>query len=208
MKPILVFDTETTGLPLFSQPSGDPAQPHIVQLAAAMVHPITRKTIASIDLIAKPDGWEIPAEVSEIHGITTEHAQAVGVDQELIVSAFMRMWQQCGMRVAHNVSFDARIIRIALKRFGYGDAVADEWKAGEQVCTMRLATPICNLPPTARMVAARRNGPKSPTLGEAIFHFFGEDLQDAHTALADVNACTRLYWALRDRERVGEAVAA
>lgn len=33
----IVYDTETTGLPLFSQPSEDPRQPHIVQLAAIVV---------------------------------------------------------------------------------------------------------------------------------------------------------------------------
>lgn len=37
MNPALFFDTETTGLPLFEQPSEDPRQPHIVQLAACLV---------------------------------------------------------------------------------------------------------------------------------------------------------------------------
>jgi hypothetical protein len=34
MKPLMPYDTETTGLPLFEQPSDHPDQPHIVQLAA------------------------------------------------------------------------------------------------------------------------------------------------------------------------------
>lgn len=34
---VLFYDTETSGMPLFDQPSSDPRQPHIVQLAAALV---------------------------------------------------------------------------------------------------------------------------------------------------------------------------
>ena len=32
-----IFDTETTGLPLFSERSSDPRQPHCVQLAYELV---------------------------------------------------------------------------------------------------------------------------------------------------------------------------
>ena len=56
----LFYDTETTGMPLWDQPSEDPQQPHIVQLCAWLVDPDTRKTVAGIDLIVKPDGWEVP----------------------------------------------------------------------------------------------------------------------------------------------------
>ncbi|HEY8351659.1 MAG TPA: hypothetical protein VIK87_03855, partial [Sphingomonadales bacterium] len=61
---ILFYDTETTGLPLFSEPSSDPRQPHIVQAAAVLVDAGTRKAISSINLISRPDGWEIPEEVA------------------------------------------------------------------------------------------------------------------------------------------------
>lgn len=64
MKPILFYDTETSGLPLFHEPSEHPDQPHIVQLGACLVDPDTRRVISTIDLIVRPDGWEIPAEVA------------------------------------------------------------------------------------------------------------------------------------------------
>jgi len=37
MRLAVFFDSETTGLPLFNEPSEDPRQPHIVQLAACLV---------------------------------------------------------------------------------------------------------------------------------------------------------------------------
>ena len=73
----LAYDTETTGLPLWNDPSDDPRQPHIVQLAAALVDIDTRRTIASMDVIVKPDGWTIPDDTVAVHGITTEHALRV-----------------------------------------------------------------------------------------------------------------------------------
>ena len=39
----LFYDTETTGLPLYDQPSDDPRQPHIVQVGAILVDLDTRK---------------------------------------------------------------------------------------------------------------------------------------------------------------------
>ena len=68
---LFFYDTETTGIPNFKEPSEHPDQPHIVQIAAALVDDETRKTVSSINLIIKPDGWAIPEELTEIHGIST-----------------------------------------------------------------------------------------------------------------------------------------
>ena len=35
---LLMFDTETTGLPLWKDPSDHPDQPHLVQLALVALH--------------------------------------------------------------------------------------------------------------------------------------------------------------------------
>lgn len=203
MSKAIFFDTETTGLPLFNEPSEHPDQPHIVQLAACLVDLDTRSTLASIDVIIRPDGWDIPADVSAIHGITTEMAMDLGVPEAQAVDMFMELWAH-RLRIAHNESFDARILRIALKRHldpRDTDLVippSDEWKAGQAECTARMSTPICALPPTAKMVAARRNNHKTPKLTEAYRHFFGVDFENAHSALADVQACMAVYFAVKD----------
>lgn len=197
MNHILFFDTETTGLPLFSEPSEHPDQPHIVQLAALLVDPESRETIASMDVIVRPDGWTIPDEVAVVHGITTEHATAVGVSESIALGLFLDLWGCAALRVGHNESFDARIIRIAQHRHDCGDL--DAWKGAPAECTARLATPICALPPTEKMKAAKRFHHKTPNLAEAYRHFTGRELENAHSAMADVLACRDVYFAIKDR---------
>lgn len=196
-----MYDTETSGLPNFGAPSGDPNQPHIVQVAGLLVDTDTRKVISSIDLTIRPDGWAIPAEVSEIHGITTEHAAAVGVSETLAVEALMQMWSRADLRIGHNEQFDARILRIALHRFPMSEFPPDLWSGGNAECTARLSTPLVKLPPTEKMKAAKRFHHKTPNLGEALAFFTGSSLIDAHTALADAQACWRVWCAIKDREK-------
>jgi len=190
---IFFYDTETTGVPAFKDPSDAPHQPHIVQFAGALVDAETNRTIASIDLIARPDGWEIPAEVAAIHGITNERALAEGVPEALILSVVYGLWMRAQRRIAHNEQFDARIVRIACKRF-LGESEAEAWKAGQAECTARMSTPLCAMPPTDRMRSAGFGNYKTPKLSEAHEILLGEPLQNAHTALADVDACRRLYF--------------
>ncbi len=197
---ILVYDSETTGLPLWDKPSDDPGQPHIVQLAAVLVDPLTRQHVAAIDLIVKPEGWTIPAEVAAIHGITTERASRVGVPEVDVLGIFNALHRVANLRVAHNESFDMRILRIAYKRF-HGPEPADAWKVAPAACTAKLATPHCKLPPTDRMKAVGRNHFKTANLSEAYQHFTGEEFVGAHSAMTDVLGCMAVYWAIMDLQK-------
>lgn len=199
MKTALFFDTETTGLPLFKEPSGHPDQPHIVQLAACLVDMDTRKTISSMDVIVKPDGWIIPDRVAAIHGITTEHALDVGISEQVALDMFMQLWSD-RLRIAHNESFDARIIRIAQKRHGTSEEKQESWSNGLTECTCLMATPIVKAPPTARMRAVGRTHFKKPTLSESYLHFIGKPLDGAHSAMSDVMGCMAVYFAIKDLE--------
>lgn len=186
MSLILFYDTETTGLPLFDQPSEDQRQPHIVEFAATLVDADTRASVASVHLVARPDGWEIPDEVAALHGLTTDRARRIGVDERLIVQTALDLARLADCRVGHSEGFDARIVRIGLKRFGFGDAIADEWKAMHAECTAVLAKP--HVPGCKRF----------PKLGEAYRVLVGRELEEAHTAKADAIACAELYWAIKD----------
>lgn len=199
MKLGLFYDTETTGFPLWREPSDHPGQPHLVQLAAHLVDMDTRNIIQSIDLIVRPDGWIIPPEVSEIHGITTEHAKEVGIREDTALDLFADFHDKCSVRIAHNEPFDERIIRIAMIRhFDDGENTADLYKSGKSECTMSMATPIVKCPPTAKMKAKNMGGYKKANMQEAYKHFFGENFDNAHSAIADVNACMKVYFAIQD----------
>ncbi len=198
MNLIYTYDFETTGFPLWSKPSSDPGQPHIVQCAAVLVDADTRKEVASFDMIAKPEGWDIPKEASDVHGITTEHARQVGFPEASIAAMLYDFHLIATTRIGHNQPFDARIMRIALQRFACGGH-ADSWKAGESYCTQSKSTPIVKCPPSEKMKAAGRHGNKTCSLGEAYQHFMGKPMEDAHTAMGDVLATMVVYWAIMDQ---------
>ena len=205
MSLILFYDTETTGLPLFKEPSEHPDQPHIVQLAAAIVDTDTRKTVSSMDVIIRPDGWTIPQEMTDIHGISQEFALDVGIPLNEAIYCFLSLWNE-RIRVAHNQSFDARIIRIAQHQIGdYTDEYMGKWKNGLSECTQKMATHVLKLPPTDKMSRYGFTKNKPANLRESYRHFFGTDFENAHSALADVNACIAVYFAIKDLENSNES---
>lgn len=191
----LFYDTETSGLP--SRMADDhPSQPHIVQLGACLVDlDQPERIISSLDVIVRPDGWVIPEEASDVHGITTAYAREVGIDEAVAVQLLHRMWQRAAVRIGHNEPFDAQILRIAMVRNRHG--LERAWAIGAAECTARMATPIMKLPPTPKMIAAGRNHPKTPNLGEAYRHFTGRELEGAHSAMVDVRACMDVYFAIQ-----------
>ena len=185
---ILFFDTETTGIPDWKSPSGEGHQPHIVQLAAILCDSETREPIETMDVIVAPDGWEIPPETTEIHGTSMEQAMAEGVKELAAIDQFMGLYDRCDIRVAHNTTFDNRIIRIALKRY-LPDLISDDvWKNKETYyCTLMKARKIMG-------------GKSGHTLTEAYRHFTGRDIEDAHTAIGDARACMDIYFAIKELE--------
>lgn len=209
---ILVFDTETTGLPLFNLPSEHPEQPYITELAAQLCDAKTGLVLGSMNVLIRPEGWTITPEITEITGITMDMAMGYGVPMAQALELFIALWRNADMRVAHGEPFDMRMVRIAMKRdevFGSelvagpdGTEIefADYWKDAPRYCTIVNSTKILNLPPTEKMVAAKRKGPKSPNLGEAYKFFTGRDLEGAHRAMVDVEACKAVYFGILAHE--------
>jgi len=131
----------------------------------------------------------IPARAAEVHGITDERAVRFGVSAEFALSAFTHLYQRADLVCAHNIKFDRGVIEAAISRH-YRKVMP---LRKPLFCTMDAATPIINLPPTEKMKAVGFDKPKPPKLEECIRHFFDEDFDDAHDAMADVIACRRVY---------------
>jgi len=190
MNTVLIYDTETTGMPVWKEPSGSVNQPHLVQLAATLVDVKTQLIIASMDVIIKPDGWVISEEMAAIHGITTEKALAVGIPEKLAIEMFLAM-RADAERVAFNKTFDQRIIRIAAKRY-LDEAAQEKWAIKEDHhCAMRMAQ--------------KDIGGKQPKLIEAYKHYTGKELENAHSAMADTLACKDVYFSILNKAEVQAA---
>lgn len=189
MQILLGFDTETTGLIDRNFDLSHPSQPRITQLAAVLVDE-NENVLDEMCVYIKPDGWEVPPEITELNGTTTEMLEEKGIPMVDALRRFNEMKAQCTDRVGHNVSFDKQMM--AREAFAY-DLPHDSSGQGT-ICTMKMTRDICKLPATEKM---RGGGFKPPKLQEAYRHFFGEDFEQAHDAMADVRAMLKVYFAAK-----------
>ena len=100
-----------------------------------------------------------------------------------MLDTLLRLWEMPDFRVGHSQSFDARIIRIATKRFR-DEALQERWKDGQAQCTGWIGKKAMNLK-------------KMPTLAELYAFLFKEELVGAHDAKVDMEACRRCWFKLR-----------
>jgi DNA polymerase-3 subunit epsilon len=185
---ILIYDTETSDLPLWKEPSKDPRQPHICQIAAILCEEDGTKR-ASIDLTTRRPGWTCSEEALGVHGITDEVAERIGLHEDAVLATFILLVEKADHLVAFGERFDQRIIRIALKRFGEAARLPSEdwWKDRSRTCLLW------------KMNSIMRTG-KTPKLEEAMAYLFpGEPMVAAHSAMGDCMAARRLYLELRRR---------
>lgn len=191
----LCYDTETTGLLQWSLPSEDPSQPHMVEFGGILDCP-EGKAQGLMNFLIKPEGWVIPDEAAAIHGVTQERAMKYGIPIKMAIDL---IWEYMELAeegfYGHNISFDARILRVAAIRAGRED-FKKYLETKPRFCTMLTSTDICRVP------KATGRGFKWPTLTEATKFYFNEELKDAHTALADAKACRRIFNELRSRGKV------
>ena len=193
---VLVFDSETTGVPARGEVVTSPAYPHIVELAGLLIDDAVGYEVSSFDFIVRPDGWFIPDEAAAVHGITQTRALVQGVPLALAVAAYVNLRTLADEIAGHNVSFDLGVVAAAIHRLGRTPAHRGP---AAVVCTADLGAPYVKLPPTEKMIAYGYGPYKRPTLSELYAHLFSEPFEDAHTALADCRATARCLLELRRR---------
>ena len=184
----LIFDTETTGLPKkWNAPITDSDNwPRCVQLAWQL-HDSKGALISDHSYLIKPENFNIPFESEQIHGISTELANKIGVDLDEVLNKFISDLSSAGFIIGHNVKFDLNIIGAELFRINSDVNLLE--KDILDTCT-ELTANICKLP------GGRGGKFKFPTLIELYSFLFDESFSEAHNASADVEATARAFFEL------------
>ncbi len=180
----LIFDTETTGLPLRDDaPLTDFENwPRAVQISWQL-HDLEGKLVEVKDFVIKPDGFNIPLNSSKIHGITTEVAEHYGVPLEEAMAEFSQAVEKATFLVGHNIRFDINILGCEYLRLGQDNRL----EGMPDIDTSNETTDFCQLP------GGKGGGYKYPRLEELYRKLFNEGFAEAHNAAADVEATTRAF---------------
>lgn len=176
MSQTLFFDTETTGLPDKGLNWEHDFQmfPHLVQMA--WIAGDNEK-----EYIIKPDNYEIPLDTTEIHGITQEKAMELGVNIKDVLDEFFVLAEKSDKIVGHNIYFDTSIIKANALRLGYDkEKIIKALDKTKRFDTMQKSMKLLKVG-------------KYPKLGELYNFLFNKEIQDQHTALADVKATKECY---------------
>lgn len=171
-----VFDLETTGV--------DVAEDRIVTAHVGLLD-ANGSVILARDWIADPEVG-IPDAAVAIHGVTTEHARAVGSPPADVVEQIvdvLRALLDAGIPVvAYNAAFDFSLLAAEASRHG--------------VAELRDPSPVID--PLLIDKTYDRFRPGKRTLA-AVAEHYAVRLDDAHHAAADAVAAGRLAQALAER---------
>ncbi|GAB1307952.1 DNA polymerase III subunit alpha [Urechidicola sp. KH5] len=181
----LIFDTETTGLPKnYNAPITDTDNwPRCIQIAWQL-HDNLGNLIEHQDYLIKPDGFNIPYDSEQIHGISTQLAEVKGIPLAEVLSKFNIALSKATHVVGQNVGFDVNIMGCEFYREGVESPLVE--LPVLDTCTETTAE-LCKIP------GGRGGRFKLPTLTELHQHLFGAAFNEAHNATADVEATTRCF---------------
>jgi len=181
----LIFDTETTGLPLRDNaPLTDfDNWPRAVQIAWQL-HDDKGQLIEAKNHVIQPEGFDIPFNAAQVHGITTAVAQKYGVPLAEAIADFSQAVQKAQFLVGHNLAFDNNILGCEYLRLEQGNILEDK----PVLDTGEGTRDFCQL------TGGRGAGFKMPKLEELHEILFGAKFAEAHNAAADVEATARCFF--------------
>lgn len=187
----LIFDTETTGLPRnYNAPLSDSDNwPRVVQIAWQL-HDIKGNLISANSIIVRPDGFTIPFNAAQVHGISTERALAEGQELQGVINEFVAAVGQTKYLCGHNIEFDLSIIGAEFIRLGMSDHFA-----GKTVIDTKSdpVTEFCAIP------GGKGGKFKWPKLEELYVKLFNTGFEEAHNAAFDVQATAKAFFELLKR---------
>ncbi|MCA0430360.1 MAG: DNA polymerase III subunit alpha [Bacteroidetes bacterium] len=182
----LIFDTETTGLPRnYNAPLSDfDNWPRMVQIAWQL-HNKEGKLLNHNSIIIKPNGYTIPFNATQIHGISTERAIQEGSDLKLVLEQFAEIVNQTQYLCGHNIEFDINIIGAEFLRCG----LPNYFENHPIIDTKNDdTTNFCAIP------GGKGGKYKWPTLTELYTKLFNSNFAEAHNAAFDVQATSKVFF--------------
>ena len=190
---IIVFDTETTGLPEGRNPSirETTKWPHMVQLSYIVFDTDYDMIIECVDKIVKvPDRVAISEESITLHGISKDISNKKGHGIKFVLNNFNKHLQNADVVVGHNVSFDKRIIMVESIRNYMSQYFTKNGIRKPEFCTMKNGVDLC------KIEAISREGEKYfkyPNLGELYNNLFDSKPKNVHNSMIDIILCLRCY---------------
>jgi DNA polymerase III epsilon subunit-like protein len=207
---ILVFDTETTGLPKSKIMNPDTLNlwPHTVQFSYVIYDTNLNDIVVSSDKIVKlKDGITMPEDSIKIHGITNEISQKNGINIETIINEFFSHLRNVDLLVGHNVSFDINMIKVELLRLIYEAKFISENEVKECkynlhfltnykniCCTLQESIDLCNIKAIDKFGKEYTKFPKLLELHQKLFESVPNNL---HNSFNDILVTLRCFMKLK-----------
>lgn len=205
---ILVFDTETTGLPKTKNINKDTVHlwPYIVQFSYIIFDTELNTLITMKDYIIRiPDFITISEEVSKIHGITNNISSSKGININDVLNNFFMDFSSVDYIVGHNISFDLNMIAAELNRIIINSNNEEEILVFQRYlitintstniyCTMKESIDLCAIKTKDKFGVTYNKFPKLIELYQKLFNLTPNNL---HNSLNDVIVCLRCFIKLR-----------
>jgi DNA polymerase III epsilon subunit-like protein len=194
---VLVFDTETTGLPQRDEKGKSPSLydttkwPYIIQFSYILYDIDKNKILVNHDHVIKlAKHVVISPESTAIHGISREKSEREGIPLEEALELFHISMMNADIVIAHNLSFDKQVVIVECIR--HKRAAPFKFKMPEQYfCTMKNTVDLCKIE-----AISKKDGKKFlkyPTLSELHNKMFGVIPENTHNSLVDILVCLRCF---------------
>jgi DNA polymerase-3 subunit epsilon len=191
---LFFFDVETTGLP---KKRGLDYRyynnwPRIVSICW-LITDHSGKVYEEFYELIKPNGFTIPYQAEDIHGISTAKAKRDGIKYEQMVRALEKSLGKYNLShlVAHNIEFDINVLLSELLR--NKNSILTTLLRMPTACTMKSSTSYCRLPHKN----TRYRGYKWPKLSELHWKLFQRGLLLEHDAKEDILATKNCFFKLQ-----------
>jgi DNA polymerase III epsilon subunit-like protein len=203
---IIVFDTETTGLPETKIISPDTVDkwPTIVQFSYLIYDTIDNYIINMNDFIVKvPDNIIISEESSNIHKITNEISTEQGIKIEEVLFKFFKDLENIDKIIGHNINFDINMIKVELLRIIYRNYEFNKVFKGMLFkitnfkninCTLQDSINLCNIEAKDKCGKTYLKFPKLVELHEKLFNSKPNNL---HDSLIDILVTLRCFMKMK-----------